>query len=156
MRIDVELAQFLISPVMIIIGTRDAANGPEIGRGVGAGMTDDAEGIEVMFSAWQWPGVVDNLRDNGRMAVTFARPSDYVSYQLKGRSTLRAAHVRDIEHSRHYMAEMNAVLTQLGLTTELIAPWLTNRDLRVAILKVEEIYVQTPGPRAGTAAGTGA
>jgi hypothetical protein len=152
MRIEDELARFVVSPVMIIIGTRDAANRPNIGRGMGARIVD-SDAVEIVLSSLQWPETVANLRDNGRMAVTFARPSDYVSYQLKGRARLRDADAADLARARHYAGDIRAVLEGLGLAQELLLPWFSDRKVVIAQLKVEEVYVQTPGPKAGTTVG---
>jgi hypothetical protein len=154
MRLSEVIKRFVVSPVMIIVGTRDEANRPSIGRAVGARIVDD-ENIELFFSAWQWPETRSNLAANGQAAITFSRPSDYVSYQLKGTACLRPAEERDMEESRRYQAEIYAVFNGLGQPAELVTPFIADRDLTVACLLVKEAYVQTPGPKAGTAAGTG-
>src|SRR5262245_26107847 len=76
MRIDNELATFLSSPVMTILGTCDTHGSPEIGRGVGSRVDSETGLLEVVLSSWQWPGTVANVRSHGRAAVTFARPHD--------------------------------------------------------------------------------
>src|SRR3569833_1882793 len=86
MQIDSELAAFLSSPVMIILGTCDAHGNPEIGRGIGARVDSSGAAVDVVVSSWQWPGTVANVRNSERAAITFARPSDYVTYQVKGRA----------------------------------------------------------------------
>lgn len=154
MRLSEEIKRFVVSPVMIIVGTRDEANRPSIGRAVGARIVDD-ENIELFISAWQWPETTSNLAANGQAAITFSRPSDYVSYQLKGTARLRAAEQRDLEQSRHYQTRLYAHFNGLGHPAKLVSPMITERELTVARLLVKEAYVQTPGPKAGTAAGTG-
>src|SRR5262245_61782830 len=103
MRLTDEIRHFIASPVMIIVGTRDAANRPSIGRAGGARIAE-AEGIDVVLSSWQWPDTISNLKANGQAAITFARPSEYVSYQLKGTARLRAAEQPDLDLSRRYQA----------------------------------------------------
>lgn len=152
MLMEIDLKRFVASPVMIIIGTCDIAKSPTIGRGVGARVAG-GDCLEVLFSAWQWPQTTANLRENGRMAVTFARASDYVSYQLKGRAELLDAGAEDHDRSQRYAANMIAVLEGLGLDRKIVVPWLGDRELLVARMTVEEVYVQTPGPKAGTAVG---
>jgi len=146
---DLELAAFLASPVMIIIGTCDAGKRPAIGRAVGAMVDAEAGIVELVVSAWQWPATVANLRNGSRIAVTFARPSDYVSYQAKGVASVRAAQPADLDRARRYMAAIIDVLAGLGLDRSLAAPWITEREAVVARLEVEAIFVQTPGARAG-------
>jgi Pyridoxamine 5'-phosphate oxidase len=151
MKLSDEIRHFVASPVMIIVGTRDEANRPAIGRAVGARIDAD-HGIEVVLSSWQWPETIANLGANGQAAITFARPSDYVSYQVKGAARLRMAEEADHDLVRRYQANILALFDGLGVTDELVRPWLVERDPVVACLAVSEVYVQTPGPKAGTAA----
>jgi hypothetical protein len=81
--------------------------------------------------------------------VTFARPSDYVSYQLKGRASLCPADADDLARSNRYMAEILEVLAGLGLDRRLAMPWLCNREPVVVGIDVDAVFVQTPGPKAG-------
>lgn len=149
MKLDADLAAFLASPVMIIIGTSDAGGRPEIARAVGARIEADAGVVELVVSAWQWPATVANLRRSERIAVTFARPSDYVSYQVKGDATIRPAGAEDLDLARRYMTAIVDVLDGLGLDRRLAAPWVTDQDAVVARFRVQALYVQTPGARAG-------
>lgn len=153
MKMDAELAAFLCSPVMIIIGTRSEDNQPEIGRAVGAMVEGDAGIVELVVSAWQWPGTIANLREGGPVAVTFARPSDYVSYQVKGRARIRPAGARDLECADRYMTAIVEVLSGLGLERRLAAPWVSAADAVVLRLQADAVYVQTPGAKAGQPVG---
>jgi predicted pyridoxine 5'-phosphate oxidase superfamily flavin-nucleotide-binding protein len=149
MKLDADLAAFLASPVMIIIGTSDDSGRPEIARAVGARIDADHGVVELVVSAWQWPATVADLRNRGRIAVTFARPSDYVSYQVKGAARIRPAGAEDLGLAARYMESIVEVLAGLGLDRRLAAPWITAREAVVARIRVEAVYVQTPGARAG-------
>ena len=149
MKMDTELASFLASPVMIIIGTRGDDNQPEIARAVGARIDGGAGRMRLVLSAWQWPRTVRNLKEDGRVAVTFARPSDYVSYQVKGSATVQPADAEDLLHAERYMQEIVEILAGLGLDRRLAAPWLTRREPITAAVEVQAVFVQTPGPTAG-------
>ena len=149
MQIGTDLAAFLTSPVMIIVGTCDRNGRPEIGRGVGARVDRDGGLVELVLSSWQWPGTAANLRATGRAAVTFSRPGDYVSYQLKGRATAHAPDAQALSMAEGYMQETAKVLGGLGLQDTLGSQWLTYRDPVLIRIEVEAIYVQTPGARAG-------
>ncbi|OAP36648.1 hypothetical protein AU381_19370 [Sinorhizobium glycinis] len=148
--IEEDLASFIESPVMQIVGTADEALKPEIGRGAGAWASADRRRVFLVLSAWQWPGTVANLKANGRVAVTFARPADYVSYQVKGAATLQSAVADEIDRSARYLAEMVSTLMRLGIPAEVIAPWLSNRDPFLVGIEVSDIFLQTPGAKAGT------
>jgi hypothetical protein len=149
MLIDQDLADFMASPVMIILGTRDGSLAPEIARAVGAVVRREVGRIDLMVSEWQWPKTVANVRANGQLAVTFARPSDYVSYQVKGQAMAVTATAEHVALARHYMDNMASTLGALGLERRSVAPWLVDRDLVTLKLSVQEIFVQTPGAKAG-------
>ncbi|MCF1503788.1 hypothetical protein [Afifella sp. H1R] len=149
MRIDQELADFIASPVMMIVGTRDRANRAEIGRGVGAWSVPDASAVEIVVSAWQWGATVANLRDTGAAAITFTRPVDYVSYQVKGRALVGEAPPAARDRSARYIAAMTEALAALGVTPAMSSLWLSGREPVLVRLAIEAVFHQTPGPRAG-------
>ena len=150
MQLDQETLRFLAGPVMIIIGSSDGRNRPAIGRGLGIRGHGPAE-IDLVFSRWQWPRTAADIAETRRLAVTCSRPSDYVTYQVKGRATLRDAEKEHIARADAYRTDICAVLTGLGIVPAAIAQWTVSEDLVVARLKVTEAYLQTPGARAGTA-----
>jgi hypothetical protein len=147
MYLDPAMAAFMTSPVMIIIGSRDGSRQPAIGRGLGVRIENET--VELVFSAWQWPATRANLRANGDVAITFSRPADYVTYQLKGRAAIRDCVPSDLERCKRYCKEITEVLRSLGLPPQLIAPLLSDRDLVAARVQITDVFVQTPGPRAG-------
>ena len=149
MLIQQDLAAFMASPVMIILGTRNDALVPEIARAVGAAVRREEGCIDLMVSEWQWPKTVANVRANGQLAVTFARPSDYVSYQVKGHATVVPTTAEHTTLARRYMESMESTLGELGLEQRILAPWLIDRDLVALRLSAQEIFVQTPGAKAG-------
>lgn len=153
MRIGEDLARFLESPVMIILGTADAKGRPEIGRAVGARVVAAQGRVDLVVCGWQWPGTVANLRATERLAATFSRPGDYVTYQLKGHAALRDADEDDLRLAESYRARTQAALEALDLSPGMADHWLIIRDPVVLRLGVEEVFVQTPGPRAGAAVG---
>lgn len=138
---------------MIIMGTADRTGRPSIGRAMGTFEGEQDGHLDLVFSVWQWPDTAAHIRDTGRLAVTVTSPSRYTSYQMKGKAWLRSAKAEDIDRSEAYIAAIDAELRRLGVPAKLTLPWLCNREPLVAALNVSEIYVQTPGPRAGMAAG---
>lgn len=150
MRLSDDIRQFILDDVMIIIGTRDDTNRASIARGVGARASGGDE-VEVLVSGWQWADTIANLRTSPCAAITFSRPRDYVSYQLKGMAQSRAADPADAQFARSYTARMIAMFAALGVPENLVRPWCCEDDLHVVRLRVQESYVQTPGPKAGTA-----
>jgi hypothetical protein len=149
MQIGNDLSAFLTSPVMIIVGSVDGNGRPDIARAMGARVAADRATVDLVISAWQWPSAPANLRATGRVAVTFSRPSDYVSYQLKGRASVVDPDTEAIQLSHTYMSEISGVLRGLGVGDVHVAAWLTHREPVIARVEVEAIFVQTPGPKAG-------
>ena len=155
MQLDEALSEFLVSPVMIIIGTHDAALRADIGRGNGALVQGESGVVDLLVSGWLWPGTVSNLRTTGAVAATFARPRDYAAYQIKGRAMLIEPKEEHLRVAADYSEAIREALVAQGLEGRLIDPWLCERDLCVARITVAEAFEQTPGPRAGRAlAGT--
>ncbi|WP_230533737.1 pyridoxamine 5'-phosphate oxidase family protein [Microvirga roseola] len=149
MLINQDLAAFMASPVMIILGTRDGSLAPEIARAVGAVVHREECCVDLIVSEWQWTKTVSNIRANGQLAVTFARPSDYVSYQVKGCAVVVPTAVEHVALAGRYMESMASTLSELGLERGVVAPWLVGRDLVTLRLSAQEIFVQTPGAKAG-------
>ena len=148
--IDAALAAFLESPVMIIVGSCDDGLLPQVARAAGA-VVDRATGrIDLIVSGWQWPQTIANVGRNGRLAVTFARPADYVSYQLKGRAAIIPASLAHRERAQHYIEAMTETFAGLGLDRAVAAPWLIDLEPQILRLAVEAIFVQTPGEKAGS------
>ena len=148
--IDAALASFLESPVMIIVGSCDDGLLPQIARAAGA-VADRAKGrIDLIVSGWQWPQTIANVARNGQLAVTFARPADYVSYQLKGRAEILPASAAHRQRAQLYIAAMIETFAGLGLDQAVAASWLVDQDPQVLRLAVERIFVQTPGENAGS------
>jgi hypothetical protein len=149
MVIDAELVRFMESAVMIIVGTCDDALRPQIGRAVGAIADEATGGVDLIVSNWQWPETIANVRRNGRVAVTFARPSDYVSYQVKGRATVIPASAAHRARAARYVEAMTATLVGNGLDARITTPWLVDREPAALRLAAEMMFVQTPGDKAG-------
>nr|WP_166181247.1 hypothetical protein [Altererythrobacter segetis] len=149
MNLEPDLAEFLTGPVLLIVSAADDRCRPAIGRGVGASIVG-VDAIEVILSRWQWPDVVRNIVSSGRLALTASRARDYVTYQLKGPAKIRDATPEDIECAQHYWAAITDELGRQNVPAYIVSQWSPDRDIVAAQLSVAEIYVQTPGPLAGT------
>ena len=136
--------------MMIIVGSCDDGLLPQIARAAGA-IVDRAKGrVDLVVSGWQWPQTIANVGRNGQLAVTFARPADYVSYQLKGRAAIIAG-VRRPSTARGALHRGDDRDVRWGSASSqaVAAPWLVDLEPQVLRLAVEMIFVQTPGEKAG-------
>ena len=147
--IDAETMAFLTQPVMLIIASADTDRRPSIARAIGL-VPRGSDVLDLIFSRWQWPTIAHDVEATGRLAVTASRPSDYVTYQFKGRAELRDAGAEEVAIVRDYCAAVIETLKGQGVPDWMVARWTIDRDLAVARLNIDEAYVQTPGPRAGT------
>jgi hypothetical protein len=148
-RLSEEISAFLVGPVLMTVGTRDAENRPMIGRGSGGRAWEDRSGVTMAISGWLWPETVANLADNGMISATFVRPDTYEAYQVKGRARLRAPEPGERAAAADYVRMATATLNRLEVPLTLIACWLTDRDLMMADFTIDRVFEQTPGPRAG-------
>ena len=55
--------------------------------------------------------------------------------------------------AERYASGIVRVLAGLGLPPELTAPWRSERDLVALHIRPEQVFVQTPGPHAGSPLG---
>lgn len=149
MLIDQELAAFMESPVMIIMGSCDDDLVPQISRAAGAIVHATDGRVDLIVSSWQWPVTVSNVRGNGRLSATFARPNDYVSYQIKGLASVLPASAEHQRRAKRYIEAMSATLAGLGLDPHISAPWFADHDPVIFSLLVETVFIQTPGDQAG-------
>ncbi len=148
--IDDSIAGFAEGPVMTILASRDGALLPAIGRGLGNRRAPGGL-MDTMVSAAQWPRLVANLTPGAPVAVTVVKPDDYRTYQLKGTvAALDPAEAADHDWSQAYRRQVGAVLAGLGVTPGQISFWMGDADLMRLRFRPADVFVQTPGPRAGS------
>lgn len=148
--IDDELGAFLAGPVMMVVATRGGSGRAAMARGLGAA-ADENGCVEMFVSAWQWPDAAAGFQVGAPTAMTFCRPSTYETYQVKGDLVaVRAADGTDTSRAESYVESTTAVLRGLGVELSQVARWLTVRDLLRLTLQPRALFLQTPGPSAGT------
>jgi hypothetical protein len=150
MRLPKDIVEFLGGPAMILLGTRSEVFVPEIGRGVGLRLSEHEDEIDLIMSRWQWPQTVSNIAANGSLAATLSRPTDYVTYQIKGTAVLRDTRPEDLAVAEAFVRRMSDCLGAQGVTAAAMSRWFCLQDTKVARLAIETVFVQTPGALAGT------
>jgi hypothetical protein len=144
-----ELASFLESGISILVGTRDADRRPAAMRAMGATVAPDRRSVAIHLPESTSARTLANLRDNGRIAVTFSRPRDHRSIQIKGRVVeSRPSTEADRSRQERYSAALVDELETVGMarsTTGRLSYW---PSVTVQVV-VEERFDQTPGPAAG-------
>ena len=154
--IPAELTAFLERGASVMVGTRDAACVPELVRAWGPRISRDRRSVSVCVAVAVGARTLDNLRDNGRLAVTFALPANSNAIQMWGRcigtGEAKPQDLTAVEEHRDAFARVNE---GLGVPRPFIeALW--QRELagspvmRTIRFAAEQIFNQTPGPDAGS------
>lgn len=152
--IDDELAAFIEGQVMIIASSRNRLMRAAIARLVGTRRLAGSGLLDGFVSRAQWPGLPEDLAAGGPLAVTFCRPQDYLTYQLKGQvKDIAPASDEEAGFARGYIARMSAALQRLGVPARQCAAWFCDADLIRIRYEPVAVFLQTPGPAAGSPLG---
>src|SRR6188472_1190594 len=111
-----DLVELFESGVSILVGTRDASRRSEATRGVGAFVHPDRRRLTVFLPSDVSQLAVENLRDNGQVAVGFSRTLDHKTLQVKGRvEEIRDATEAEREIITRYHFAFAEILFQTGI-----------------------------------------
>lgn len=144
-----ELVDFVESGVSMLVGTRDAQLRPEALRASGCIVAADRTRLSLLANVETARRTVANIEAGSPIAITFNRPIDHRTVQVKGRCHgVRRGGPGEDEVARRYIAVFGDALYQVGLSRAFV------RRMRVApcvVVEVEvcELFEQTPGPAAG-------
>jgi hypothetical protein len=145
-------AAFIQRRVAINVGGRDADNVPALVRALGCRVSPDRRRVTVFLSVPRSRTLLDDIRDNGRIAVVMSRPSTHQTIQLKGTDAATAP-LEDGDRAlmAAYQDSFVQELIELGyLETFARAVVSGQSDEIVAVTFTPvEAFVQTPGPGAG-------
>jgi len=143
------IVDLLETGVSVMVGTRDASLTPECTRAWGIQVGADRGTVTIFLSERFAGKTIDNLRDNGRIAVTCTRPTDHITCQLKGQVRgMKPATPADRDLSQQWHREFIAELKAIGVPSALSEAWISEPTLAVEFA-VTEVFDQTPGPGAG-------
>lgn len=146
------VVELLHGPAFMQVGTRDAKLRPAHAFAVSAVVHGDRETVTFFVPEARSARTLSDLRDNGRVALGVALAS-HEAYQLKGTYvSSRPTGDKDIALQETYRAKTLAAARQAGYPEEIARPLVLGVAYRpgVAItFRVEEVFLQTPGPGAG-------
>ena len=144
-----ELVEFVESGVSILIGTRDDKLRPECMRATGALVASDRHSITLLVPAQTGARTIANLKAGSPLSVTFSRPIDHRTVQVKGRaSSVRAPSALEQQTAHRYLSAFVEAVYVVGVSRAL------SRRMRVepcvaVDFAISELFQQTPGPEAG-------
>jgi len=146
------VVEVLQGAALMFVGTRDAGLRATHTAAVGAVVHDDRRTVTFFVPEGCAARLESDLQDNGRVSFDFGWVS-HEAYQLKG-TYLSSSPTTDDDVARQeaYRARLVAALRQV-YPEDISRPYALGFAYRpgVAItFRVEQVFLQTPGPGAGT------
>ncbi len=147
------VVEILHGPSYVQVGSRDDALRPAHTMAVGAVVHDDRQTVTVFVPAARSERILRDLTGNGRIAVGAALAS-HEAYQLKG-TYVSSRPTDDADRARQeiYRAALLQSALEAGYPEALARRFCLGFAYApgVAItFRAEEVFLQTPGPGAGT------
>lgn len=149
----VELTEFCQSGVSVVMASCDRGGRPVVGRGV-ACRIDESGLVRVLLRQPSNTALLQALRDGAGLAVTYTRPTNHRSIQLKAANArIAAPTASDGTASIAQSAAFRADLIEDGYTESFAEAYCAFEPHELAAIDFvpEQAFVQTPGPSAGSA-----
>lgn len=135
----------------VLVGTADDAGMPACCRGIALVPDENLSSAVVYVPVATSRDVVANAATTKRLAVMASHPIDHISIQLKGTvQNVRLAREDEAALVRVRLEAFVDVLDRIGVPRQ-IARSIRHWPAFALEMKVDEIYDQTPGPKAGAA-----
>ena len=144
------LEEAVAGGISVVVATVDAEGVPSTCRGVAITTRDDFDTVTVYLPAATAHETMANLATTRRMAISCAAPLSHSTIQIKG--VTRAVKLAPASEQEMVQQRWHAfldVLDQLGMpkhVTYRIVYW----PAYAIDVSVEQVFEQTPGPKAGT------
>jgi len=149
--LDPALVEFLSSGVVLGCASRDARLVPRSVWPVGIRVEDGSEEVTVFLPVATAAELIANLQDSRRIAVVATAPADHRSIQLKG-TVVEIRPAVDEERSliERHRACLGRTLEPFGVPKFFVVR-MQHWPAHAVRFRVEQLFVQTPGPAAGQA-----
>jgi hypothetical protein len=145
------VVEFLRGPSVMQVATRDAELWPAHAYVLGAIPHEDRQTVTFFVYEKRAKEILSDVEDNGRIALTLGQAS-HEAYQLKGTYlSSRPATEEDHALQEAYRDALYASLSQLWpeeVARKLVLGMAYRPGVAITF-RVEDIYLQTPGPGAG-------
>ena len=144
------LERCLEQNVSLVLGSVDAHGQPCTCRALALGSGDELASVTVYVPVSTSRDTIANVASTGRLTIVATHPIDHYSIQLKGiAGTARLARDDEQEFVGRGFDGFAELLHTIGVPKR-ITNAVTRWPAFAIDMKVEEIYDQTPGPKAGT------
>ena len=136
--------------VSVIVGSVDTEGNPSCCRAVGLKTDDDLATVTVFVPVATSKDTIANVAATERLAIVTTHPISHCATQLKG-IVQRSRPARDDEETFivGHFAGFGGVLNIIGYPLR-VTRSITNWPAFALEMRVDEIYEQSPGPKAGT------
>ena len=145
-----KLQRFVEGGISVLVATVDADKVPTCCRGIALITKDNFQTVTVYVPAATGQETIANVATTRRVAIGATEPLSHASIQIKGVSLgVKLAPASDEEFVRTRLHQFADVLAEFGMSrrvTHKIAHW----PAFVIEVSVEQVFDQTPGPKAGT------
>ena len=146
------VVEVIHGPAFMQVGTRDAELRPAHAFVAGAAVSEDRQSVTFFVAESLSKRLLENLQNNRRVAFGVAMVS-HEAYQLKGTyASSRSLDERELACQEAYFAKLLDAARQLfpeDMARGMIAAIPCLASLAITF-QVEEVFVQTPGPGAGS------
>jgi hypothetical protein len=149
--LDRSLTEFLEAGLAVHMGTRNNRLEPNGCRVIAVRVEEQGRHLVAFIPKASDPAVLNDLRDNGQAALSFARPMDDRAVQVKGEFV--AERDADPGEQAFVLAQWDAGLKGLEIiglpATAATTTWSKWPCVAITI-RVTAVFSQTPGPDAGS------
>jgi hypothetical protein len=144
---------FLAVARSVAAASCDAQGRPHATRCAALRIAEDRQHATLFLAEQLAQTILHNVTENPRLAIQVSQPSDHRTVQLKGQviATSQAA-AEDRSYIEQYVSELALVVDQIGLPFDRVVRMLQWPAAAISI-RVSDVFLQTPGPGAGTLLG---
>ncbi|MGZ8869270.1 MAG: hypothetical protein ACXW2P_13080 [Thermoanaerobaculia bacterium] len=133
----------------ILLSTVDSRGVPACCRAIAVNSGDGFRSMTVYLPVATTREIIANVASTKRLAISVSHPLDYDTVQLKGTTTaVRLANDDEQALVEKRLGEFADVLSEIGLPRK-ITRSITHWPAFAIEMNVEQVFDQTPGPKAG-------
>jgi hypothetical protein len=154
-----QLVAKMAGGVSVLVASRDEKLRPSVMRAMGSRVDAGSGVVTVFLSRRQSADLLRDIERCGHIAAMFSQPSTHLSVQLKAsRAQIGPATESDRARLESYLAAMEKEIAAVHFPVHLARAMLSWRleDLVAVSFEPEQVFEQTPGPRAGAILAGGA
>jgi hypothetical protein len=145
--------EFLTVGRSVAAGSCDASGLPHATRCAAVRIEADRKHATLFLAQRLAESTLRHVAENPRLAIQISHPLDHRTVQLKGRVTATGeAAAEDRAYIERYVSELAAVVDQIGMPYDRVVR-MAHWPAAAITLCVSEVFLQTPGPGAGTPLG---